>query len=228
MESSNLIDLSHPLDDNVPVYPGDPPFACRQFCSIPDTGFSVHQLSFSSHVGTHIDAPSHRFADTPTIDAIPLSTFVRPAIVIDVSSKSARSRIGLPDLRPYESRIQAEGGVMVLFRTGWDRFWADKEGKYFEHPYVEKAVAERLVELGVGVLGIDTMSPDPISEDEGEDTLGVHNTILGSGKLIAENLTNLDELQAAQGRGGRLMVCLAPLKITGCDGSPVRAFGWVE
>jgi kynurenine formamidase len=229
MDNSTLVDLSHPLDDNIPVYPGDPPFRCRQFCGIPDTGFAVHELSFSSHVGTHIDAPSHRFEGAATIDSMPLSSFLRPAIVIDVSDKPAHSSIGLADIRPYESSIQE--GMAVIFRTGWDRYWADKSGKYFEHPHVQKAVAQRLIELGVTILGIDTMSPDPISESEESDiALGVHDVILGSGCLIAENLTNLARLQAAMesSPGSKLMVCLVPLKITGCDGSPVRAFGWTE
>lgn len=228
--SSSIVDLTHLLDSNVPVYPGDPSFHCRQACTISKSGWAVSELRFSSHVGTHIDAPSHRFNGEQTVDAISLDTLARlRTVIIDVSEKAvAGGSIGLSDIAPYEAHIQS--GMAVLFRTGWDKYWgADQSEKYFQHPHVERVVAERLVKLGVAVLGIDTMSPDPAVE--GDASFQVHDVVLGAGKIIAENLTNLDVLQARHNAGGKdaiLRVSLAPLKLQGCDGSPVRAFGWVE
>ncbi|KAH8196283.1 hypothetical protein TruAng_009531 [Truncatella angustata] len=232
LESRSIIDLTHPIDDNIPIYPGDPTFHCRQSCNIPESGWAVSELSFSSHVGTHIDAPSHRFDGSLTVDAIPLENLVAiPALVVDVSDKPALAVIDLEDLQPYESRIRE--GMAVFFRTGWDRYWGPahtNNGKYFEHPYVDRAVAQRLVELGVIVLGVDTMSPDAMSEEGDSSVPEVHDVVLGAGRVIAENLTNLKALQDVQDAGVnvRIMVSLAPLKVQGCDGSPVRAFAWVE
>ncbi len=76
-----LIDLTQPFDSKLPVYPGDPLFSCRQSHTVPRDGYSVHALSYSSHVGTHVDAPSHFFANGATIDQLPLSTFIVPALV---------------------------------------------------------------------------------------------------------------------------------------------------
>ncbi|KAK9425313.1 putative Cyclase [Seiridium unicorne] len=228
--SSSLVDLSHPLDSNVTVYPGDPAFHCRQACTVSDSDWAVSELTFSSHVGTHIDAPSHRIEGAQTVDAFPLEGLARlPALIIDVSDKAvAGGSISLLDIMPYESQVQK--GMAVLFRTGWDKYWgADQSEKYFQHPHVEHWVAERLMALGVAVLGVDTMSPDPVVE--GAASFQVHDVVLGSGGIIAENLTNLKALLDAQkraGRHGRIMVSLAPLKLRGCDGSPVRAFGWIE
>lgn len=227
----HIIDLSHPLDSNVPVYPGDPAFHCRQACTVKESGWAVSELVLSSHAGTHIDAPSHRVEGAQTIDALPLDVLARlPALIIDVSHKAtAGGSIGLADLAPHEAHI--EEGMAVLFCTGWDQHWgADRSARYFQHPHVERGVAERLVELGVAVLGSDTMSPDPILDD-GSAVFDVHDVVLGAGRVIAENLTNLKALQDAQkaaGSNARAMVCLAPLKVRDCDGSPVRAFGWIE
>lgn len=220
-----FIDLSHPLDENVHVYPGDPAFSCKQVCGVPEGGFAVSELSLSSHLGTHIDAPSHRVEGAAAIDAFPVDYFVRRAVIIDVSKKPAGSAITLSDLEPYEARIQ--DGMAVLFHTGWDRHWNDKSGVYFKHPYIAREVADRLMGLGVMVVGVDTMSPD--SMEEGAD-LPIHDIVLGAGRIIAENLTNLDALQSIQedDPGAPLMVSLVPLRIVGCDGSPVRAFAWVE
>ena len=220
-----FIDLSHPLDENVHVYPGDPAFSCKQVCGVPEGGFAVSELSLSSHLGTHIDAPSHRVEGAAAIDVFPVDYFVRRALIVDVSGKSEGSSIVLSDLERYESRI--EDGMAVLFYTGWDKYWSDKTGVYFKHPSIAREVAEKLMQLGATVVGVDTMSPD--SMEDGAD-LPVHDIVLGAGRIIAENLTGLGVLHRIQEEDSTavIMVSLAPLRLVGCDGSPVRAFAWIE
>jgi len=232
VSAPDLVDLTHSLDQGIPVYPGDPPFDCVPYCTVPVAGYSVHSLALSSHAGTHIDAPSHFFSHLATIDQLPLSTFVRPVLVLDMSHKKSREKIAWRDVQAYEEKMRE--GIAVLIWTGWSQFWGTD--KYFDHPWVEKEVAERMVSLGVKLLGTDTMSPDQSprvsSDDSGgavEDTgFGVHEVVLGANYIIAENLTNLQELKELQEGSpeGTLMVSLVPLKIAGCDGSPVRAFAW--
>ena len=241
-----LIDLTQPLDSNLPVYPGDPPFSSRQSHTVSRDGYSVHSLSYSSHVGTHVDAPSHFFADGATIDQLPLSTFILPGLVLDVSHKKARECIAWETVEPMADRIHP--GIAVLFRTDWSRYWdhttttttpANSDSKrpthhYFDHPWLAKDVAEHLLALGVRVVGTDTMSPDqspssPITSTEGEESnsdYGFHLSFLGAGGIIVENLTNLDTLLAKQEAAEpdtEVIVSLLPLKIAGCDGAPVRA-----
>lgn len=77
------------------------------------------------------------------------------------------------------------------------------------------------------MLGVDTLNPDetPIGS-EGTPGVGfkVHEVVLGSGRVIAENLTNLGALCPAASPGKTWIVSLMPLKLQGCDGSPVRAY----
>jgi kynurenine formamidase len=254
-----LIDLTQPFDSKVPVYPGDPSFSCRQSHTVPRDGYSVHALSCSSHVGTHLDAPSHFLADGATVDQLPLSTFILPALVLDVSHKKARECIAWDAVEPMAERIRP--GIAVLFRTGWSHYWDrttttppsfDSTGPthhYFDHPWLTTDVAERLLALGVRVVGTDTMSPDQspmpipsavgsnggdqmVTEGEGPITdYGFHLSLLGAGGLIVENLTNLDTLLTAQDAAKpdtEVIVSLLPLKITGCDGAPVRAVAWLQ
>ncbi|KAI0262204.1 hypothetical protein BC834DRAFT_782735, partial [Gloeopeniophorella convolvens] len=224
-----FIDLTHPLDADVPVYPGDPPFSSEPVCSVPKDGYAVHALSASSHAGTHVDAPSHFFADGATIDQLPPSTFVLPAVVIDVSHKRARECISwAADVAPHTARIRP--GTAVLFHTGWSRHWRDAAGRYFDHPWLAADVAVRLLALGVRVIGTDTMSPDQMpgagmGEGEGEPDYGVHRAVLGAGGLIVENLANLGALAAAQraAPAADAVLSVLPLRIARCDGSPVRA-----
>ena len=251
-----LIDLTQPLDSNIAVYPGDPPFSSQQSCTVPRDGYSLHVLSCSSHVGTHIDAPSHFFANGATIDQFPLSAFMHPALVLDVSDKQARECITWDAVESVVDRIRP--GTAVLFLTSWSRYYHhhhhhdaddnDEEANvsYLDHPWLAPDVAQRLVALGVRLIGTDAMSVDqsPVviggggggtasttDDTEGGSYFGVHRALLGAGGLIVENLTNLDELLAAQGAAGpdeEVVVSLLPLKIAGCDGSPVRAVAWLQ
>ncbi|KAH8996842.1 putative cyclase [Lactarius akahatsu] len=228
---ATLIDLTQPVDWKVPVYPGDPPFSSQQFCSVDKDGYSVHALSCSSHVGTHIDAPSHFIADGATIDQLLPSAFILPALVLDVSHKKDRECISWDSVEPVADRICP--GTAVLFHTGWSRHWDDAT-RYFDHPWLAADVAERLVALGARLIGTDTMSPDqsPMvgpSAGDGDcaPDFGVHRTILGAGGLIVENLTNLDSLLGT-GPDTEVIVSVLPLRIAGCDGSPVRAVAWLQ
>ena len=97
---------------------------------------------------------------------------------------------------------------------------------YFAHPYLLPEVADALLARGVSLVGTDTLSPDetPAEGAEGAHAFKFHEIFLGSGGVIAENLTNLEALIAAQRSGGWWIVNLVPLRLDGADGSPVRAF----
>jgi hypothetical protein len=92
--------------------------------------------------------------------------------------------------------------------------------KYNEHPVISGDAATKIVEAGIRILGVDTMSPDMTLQSGPSYDFGVHEVVLGSGCLIAENLTNLSGLSPEQ----QCIVTMAPLKMGRCDGSPICAF----
>ncbi|KAG7449873.1 putative cyclase [Guyanagaster necrorhizus] len=197
------------------LYPGDPPYTCSPHATVPEHGYSVQSISLCTHTGTHVDAPSHFFADAKSIDQIPLPSFIRPAIVVDVSEKVVpRGRIIWDD---FNLSIDNRSEPIVLIRTDWSKHWGKPE--YVNHPFLDAEAARQLVARGVSAIGIDTLSPD---ETEGAaNDFGVHQAILGAGGLIVENLKNL----AAIPDGA--FVNFVPLNLKGGDGSPVRAFAYV-
>ncbi|KAJ3829643.1 hypothetical protein F5878DRAFT_137941 [Lentinula raphanica] len=222
MNSTSIIDLTHPLDPNkITIYPGDPEFTCCPSLTVAKDGFSVHSLSLGTHTGTHIDAPSHSIINGTTIDQVPLDTLVAcPAIVVDLTDKKAGSKIIWDDLDKYSSRMKS--GTVLLLYTGWSKHWGTPA--YLEYPYLDKDAAVKILATGVRIVGLDTLSPDEIDGPEG---YGVHEVILGAGGLIVENLTNLKALWELDAKAGKeVLTSIVPLSLTGCDGSPIRAFGW--
>lgn len=212
-----IIDLSHALTATVNVCDGHPPFECRPISTIgPHSSSNVSALSLGTHTGTHIDAPYHFFASGAKITDLDLSQLVAPAAIIDVRNKQPHQKITRSDLSPYESQLKP--GMIVLFLTGWSRYWCKPE--YPHHPSLDAEVAQRLIDAGIRVVGIDALSPDDMSEVEPK-VYDVHNIILGNGGVIAENLTNLETLLGIRDP----IVSLLPIKFEG-DGAPIRAVAW--
>ncbi|KAK0241173.1 hypothetical protein EDD85DRAFT_817917 [Armillaria nabsnona] len=140
------IDLSHPLDpSNMSFYPSDPPYSCPSHAAVPEHGYSVQALSLYTHTGTHVDAPSHFFAQAESIDQIPLASFIRPAIVIDVSQKVIpRARITWDD---HNLSIDDRSDTIILICTDWCKHWGKPE--YVNHPFLDVDATRQLVARGI-------------------------------------------------------------------------------
>lgn len=197
-------------------YTGDPPFSKDETLSLKDHGCSVHRLHIGTHTGTHIDAPCHFTQGGQSVDQLDLSSLLGPALVIDVGNLSFWEEIKPKHLDRYISELNTGSYRIVLIRTGWCKYW--KTPEYAKHPYLTKATAEKLMELGVKVIGVDTLSPDKTPEESKDFCADVHHCILGQGGYIVENLKGLDRIADKPH-----IVSLLPLKIVGVDGSPIRA-----
>ncbi|KAJ3888933.1 putative cyclase [Lentinula edodes] len=218
--SMSLVDLSHPFDpERMSIPPGLPQFISCPIATVPKDGFSMHTVSFGSHTGTHIDAPSHFIADGKTIDQIPLTALVGSAVVLDFTYKGPKEVITWVDITKSPHADEIEPGIIVLFHTGWSKHWAADEQIYWDHPYLSPDVAEQLIARGVSVIGIDCASPDKSLLEPPWD-FPFHLAFLGRGGFIVENLTTLGEL------GPKVMVNLLPINLVGCDGAPVRGIAW--
>lgn len=207
-----LVDLSVPITTGMPVYPGDPEVALDPALTVAEDGVNVLRLHLGSQSGTHVDAPYHIDDALPDLDALPLDRFAGPAVVVDARGLAPRTAVpagALTGIRP---------GVIVLVATGWSAHWGTEE--YLAHPYLSPEAARLLVEAGVRTVGIDALSVDPTPPAD----LPAHRALCGAHAVIAENLTNLDVLLAAQAAGRPIEVFLPPLRLAGADGAPVRAF----
>lgn len=207
-----IIDLTHPLSPDMPVYPGTehPVFAAAG--AIETHGFAEKKITFHSHNGTHIDAPAHMIEGGKTLDQLPVDHFFGKALVIHAVDRSHKM-IGIETLKPYAENIRTVD--FLLLHTGWSRHWGS--GQYFsDYPVLSEDAAKWLVNFQLKGLGSDTISADSADAEEFRN----HKTLLGKGMIIIENLTNLEDL--SQDPVG--FSCL-PLKIVDADGSPVRAVG---
>ncbi|MFP4188387.1 MAG: cyclase family protein [Halobacteriales archaeon] len=201
------VDLTLTMEDGEPAYPGDPETEIRNVATVDEDGYATKRLSFSSHVGTHVDAPAHMLRDGKTVDEYAVDRFVGEAVVVDVHEYNP---IGPETVR------DAGDADMVFLRTGHvERSYGD-DGYYDNHPIVAEEAAEKLVDRGVRTVGLDAPSPD-------EPPYPVHDILLGNDVLLLENLTNLGAV------GDGPFICYAlPLNIADADGAPCRVIGVVD
>jgi kynurenine formamidase len=207
-----VYDLTHPVETGTPTYPGDPPVEVTPHATHAADGYRVSAVSFGSHAGTHVDAPAHTEPDGRTLDSYPVSAFVFDAVRVDCRDLSARDPIP-------EARVPDVDADCLVCWTGWDSHWGTD--RYHDHPYLSPAAARACAERGYAVA-VDTESPDPTPtanacKDEPEG-LPAHHALLGSDRLVVENLTGLGAV------ADRFELRAFPLSLRG-DGAPARAVG---
>jgi kynurenine formamidase len=202
-------DLSHPLATGMQVYPGDPEVDLRPALELERDGAAVTALRLGSHTGTHVDAPAHTVAGGRTMDQVQLEELVGEALVVHVAGVADRSTLTIEDLGALPDEVPP----LVVIDTGWAQHFGS--ARALSHPAVGADVARLLMERGMRVLCVDTLSPDP-THPEGTSDFPVHEVVLGADGLIVENLT------AVAGLPSRVRIGIFPLRLAG-DGAPVRA-----
>ena len=213
-----IIDLSHPMTQDMPVFPGTEQPELRVTATVEKNGFYEKKLTFYSHTGTHMDAPAHMIRDGKTLDRIDINHFHGSALVLDFrdAGNEPDALIRTAALTPFEDRIS--GCDYLLLHTGWYRFWGTPE--YFDHfPVLTPGAAQWLTRFDLKGIGLDTISADKMDSRD----YPVHHTLLGNDMVIVENLTNLDKLPA-----DRLLFSCFPIPLAQADGSPVRAVAQVD
>jgi len=205
-----IIDLTHSISADTPVYPGTEPPLILTGCSIDEAGFLEKKITMYSHTGTHMDAPAHLIKESKYLDQFPVDHFYGKAFVLHRGNKQGR-RIELDELLPHADYLARAD--FVLLHTGWDKYWGDE--KYFSaYPVLSGEAAIFLATFPLKGLGVDTISVDAIEAKQ----FPIHMELLNKNIIIIENLTNLEKIS-----GNQCTFSCFPLKIVEADGSPVRA-----
>ena len=207
-----LIDLTHTITPEMPMYPGSPAPALAPAAALDRDGYRETVLTLASHTGTHMDAPAHMLGDGASLEALPVSRFCGRAAVLDVSGLPPGSVLTAEFLREREALFRR--AEFLLFCTGWEQRWGTPAYCDGGFPVPDREAARYLVSRGLKGVGTDALSVDAL-EDE---TYPVHRTLLGGGLVILESLC----LKQAVGRGDMTLYAL-PLKFENADGAPVRA-----
>ncbi len=226
----SVVDLTHPLGSNTPVWPGNPPLATMPVAwhelGVPDH----NAIALWEHTGTHVDAPLHRAQRTSAVDALSATELVAPLIVIDISAKAAvdvDATVTVDDIDAFEQiygRIPER--AFVAMYSGWECRLAvpaafvnlDAYGTSHAPGFSADAAEYLVAQRDIVGAGVDTLSLDPAADHE----YGAHIAFLGAGRYGVEMLNNLG---AVPPTGATVVVGAS--KYVGGTGGPCRVLALV-
>lgn len=231
IDEKRIVDLTYDFDESTIYWPTDKHFERRQTSAgITPGGWWYASATYgaSEHGGTHMDSPFHFARDGLTMERIPVSRLIGPAVVIDVSQACARNpdyELTVADLETWEKRHgRIPEGAIVLVRAGWGKYWPDKK-RYLgsdapgdtanlHFPGISEAAAMFLAtRRKIDGVGIDTASIDHGPSKR----FPAHQVLYRANIYGLENVANLERLPAT----GAYLIAL-PMKIKGGTGAPVR------
>ncbi|MDU1912036.1 cyclase family protein [Fusobacterium sp.] len=195
-----IYDLTHKIENNMPVYCEMEKPDIKQLFSYKKDGVNIVDLGLTSHLGTHLDTPFHILENGKNICDFSIDTFFGKGLCIFFKN-----------LDTLDFKLLKNIDYLLIY-TGWDKYW--NEEKYFKnYPVISKRSAEKIANSHLKGIGIDCISPDSYVSKELEN----HNILLKSDKIIVENLCKLENLLEKE-----FYFSCMPLKIA-VDGCPIRA-----
>lgn len=224
LEDFTFIDLTHTLSPDVPHWGLDVGFkynarTVQSADSASGMKFRVQRLEMSSGIGTHMDAPSHCYEQSPSINDIPIRSLITTCRMIDVSNHcNDQYSVTVDDILKFETQYGTiPKGSCVIIYTGWAQRW-DQPEKYRNEkifPSISIEATDLLLSREIVGVGIDTLSPDQFGSD-----FPVHQRLLSAGKYIIENVANANQLDPV----GCFIFAL-PIKVAGGTEAPMRLIG---
>lgn len=228
VRNSRVIDLSHDLFVNMPSYPNLPPFKIKYLklaakdCSTVSLITSMH-----THLGTHIDFPSHVLPLAASLDSYRSEDLCGEGVVVDFTNKKEGTEITERDLLKYNRQIK-EKDILFLF-SGWSRRRSSSLTYLFKWPHLSLDAAEFLVKKRIRMVGIDGLSvggwggKKPFAPTSRTPSRTIHKILLGAGILLLEEVANLDRLLMHKS-SVRSFFVVAPLLIKGAEAAPCKVF----
>jgi len=206
-----LFDLSQPLFDGAPNCPDHTPvkitITASHAWSGPE-GWHMEHLSFTSHTGSHVDAPLHKIQDGRAIDGFPLEQWTGPARIADFRGIAAKALITQAMLA---AKLPEEiAGEWILLATGFGDKRARTQEWLHESPGLAADAARWLAGRGARGVGIDHFS---IGDAE------VHAILLGKPVLIVEEMHFPAEVFALP---QPLKFMALPINLRAHSGAPCR------
>jgi kynurenine formamidase len=206
------------------------------------------------HTGTHVDALVHvsyhgelhggasaeetqRGGRFSTLGIDTMEPIVCRGVLLDVAGLHETDvlpggyGITEDDLKAAAEKagVEVRSGDVALVRSGWANNFDDTEA-FLGHetgvPGPDESAARWLAERGVRATGAETIAYEQIKPDIGHALLPVHLLLLVENGIHIIEVMNLSDLASADVH--EFMFVLAPLRIVGGTGSPVRPLAVVS
>ena len=183
---------------------------------VEDCGFNTSRIVLGSHTGTHMDSPRHLIKDGPSIDQTNLDVCIGDTAVIDFRRFKPLETVELRDVKGLKVRDR------MVFAFGWETYYGNPNyhGKW---PYFSLEAAEFLVQNGMKLIAVDTVSPDCKESGSRKDDQ-IHKLFFENQVVVVELIKNVDRIDFTK----EYSLAALPLNLQGVDGSPCRVVLFTE
>jgi len=206
LKNYRIVDLSAEVQPNVLKVNGEyirgnqiRKFNLQQFINAEDKTY-MHFVEAESHVGTHVEGPSHFRDELKSCVEIPLEKFMGEAIVLKFEDEKS-----FP-IKPEHLEEVKEGDIVLMWSPSGNA-------------YITPEAAEYLAKKRIKMLGVQGVHP----EDPNSGRLATHETLLENNIPIIEGLVNLEKIERK-----RVFFIGLPLRIAHLDSSWIRAIALEE
>ena len=217
-------------------------FNCNEKALPEGKGWAEEDISISSHLGTHVDAPWHygpvnEHTKYPYIDEIPLEDLYMNACVLDFTDLcGSGALIDIDKLNLAFAKIDLDpqaitSPMAVLINTGASLV-AMTEFKYHNYPGLDFDSASYLAQAGFKIIGTDAtgidrpflqMAQDFHKTQDKKHILGAHFALQGQDIYILQQLTNLKSVPPKN-----FKIACFPLKFKNASAAPARIVAFVD
>jgi arylformamidase len=174
-------------------------------------GEIMHDIDTMSHIGTHVEVPSHfieplRGTKCKSLADYPAEAWMGEAVFVDLSSLEPKAPITPEFVQSFGVK---EGDIVIMGNS--------KNTEEDEMNYLTNAAAKWLADTNIKLLGLDTT----FKIEEFFEPLGAMKThvyLMEKDVPLIEVMVNLDQL-----RERRFFFVGAPVAIVGLDAFPIRA-----
>jgi kynurenine formamidase len=177
-------------------------------------------ITLNTHIGTHIDAPRHFYADGASLSDMGLDRIaMREAVILDVSHKPAGSGVTADDLE--QTGVKPQHGQIAVIKTSWTDRAFGKPEFWNNTIHLEPSVGEWIERRGVAAVAMDCFPEKPFwlmtltPAERGAN----HKRWLKAGIPMIQMLTRLGTIAPT------FTLVALPLNLQGMDGAPARVIG---
>lgn len=200
-----IIDISWPISENMTTYKNKKVVEFKPAKEFEKDNARETILTLNTHVGTHIDAPSHFLKDGKTIDQIALEKLCGPCRVLDLTN--VQESISEKDLEKFDI---LENEIILLKTKNSSKSPSEEFDPLFIYLKADGAkylANKKIKAVGIDYLGIERNQP-------GHPT---HKALLEAQIPIIEGL-RLEQVS----KDTYNLICL-PISLDGLDAAPARA-----
>jgi len=167
MEAAEMIDMTVPFSVQTPQWLNYVPLSVTYTKRVGGQYFGMGRngsiCNASIHLATHMDGEKHFYPNGRAIGEVPLTDWVGPGVIADISELVSDSSVYTPKM--IHDVVDIHKGDILIIKTGWNKFgWRSEDSDEFrymvKHPGPSPDFSKWATDMKIKWIGVDAVSAD--------------------------------------------------------------------